>query len=178
MIELVNLNISDSKEMSFVERLYIESFPQSERRPFELMIDFYSDPQKPFIITVIKNDDKPIGVFTYWDFDNYIFGEHFAIAPEARNGGVGAESMTIFMSGLDKPFIIEVELPTTYIADRRIGFYQRLGFRLWDKLAYQQPPYIEGYNPIAMYLMTWGKIDMNEVFPEIKREIYSSVYGF
>lgn len=178
MIELVNLNINDSQEVAFIEKVYMEAFPQSERRPFELMIDFYSDPQKSFVINTIKDEGKPIGLFTYWEFENFVFGEHFAIAPEFRNGGVGAAAMTNFMSSVDKPIIIEVELPTTYIADRRIGFYQRLGFRLWDKLAYQQPPYIEGYNPLAMYLMTWGKIDMNELFPEIKREIYSSVYGF
>lgn len=177
MILLENLNINNSEEVSFIEKVYTESFPLSEQRPFDLMLDYSNNPQKSFTIKVIKTDNKPIGLLSYWEFDKFVFGEHFAISPEARNGGIGAKAMSSFMNTLEKPFIIEVELPTTLIADRRIGFYQRLGFRLWDKLSYQQPPYVEGYNPLAMYLMTWGQIDMDKLYPEIKREIYSSVYG-
>ncbi len=38
-MESKELDISNHAEVSFIENLYIESFPLSERRPFEKMLD-------------------------------------------------------------------------------------------------------------------------------------------
>ena len=177
MTTLENLNISNKEEVAFVERVYTDSFPQSERRPFDTMIDLYNESNK-FIIQIVEQDGKNIGFLTFWDLGEFIFAEHFAIATEARNGGIGAIVMNLFMGEQIKPIVLEVEIPVTSLAERRIGFYQRLGYKLWESFTYHQPPYHEGENPIPMHLMTWGKIDLDKKFSEIKESIYTEIYNY
>lgn len=174
-MEIRKLNVDNSKELSFIENLYIESFPLSERRPVEKMIDFYKG-EKPFIIAITMEDDQIVGFLTYWDLDLFIFAEHFAISPEFRNGGYGRKVMDLFIKDMPKPIILEVELPTTILSERRIGFYQRIGFKLWENVQYQQPAYLKDGIAIPMKLMTYGNINIEKDLIEIRSKIYKVVY--
>lgn len=173
-MELRNLDLSDIEEVSFVENLYIESFPPSERRPIEKMLDFYQN-NDLFFIDVAVEDGRLVGFLTYWDIDEFIFAEHFAIAPEFRNGGYGRKVMKLFQKS-PKPIILEVELPSTILSERRIGFYQRLGYKLWENVQYQQPAYSIDGLAIPMKLMTYGDLNVERDLIEIRSKIYSIVY--
>jgi ribosomal protein S18 acetylase RimI-like enzyme len=175
-MEIRKLDVSKHHELSFVENLYIESFPLSERRPVETMLEFYKS-DKPFVIAITIEDEQIVGFLTYWDLGGFIFAEHFAISPEFRNGGYGRKVMELFIADMSKPIILEVELPTTILSERRIGFYQRLGFRLWENIQYQQPAYLEDGNAIPMKLMSYGNVDIETNLIEIKGKIYNIVYG-
>lgn len=174
-MEIRNLDLSKHKEVLFVESLYIESFPLSERRPVEKMFDLY-EKNSLFVIALTIEDDNLVGFLTYWDLGEYIFAEHFAISPEYRNGGYGRKAMELFKE-VPKPIILEVELPTTILSERRIGFYQRLGFKLWDNVLYQQPAYHKDGNAIPMKLMTYGDMDVERDLIDIRSKIYSVVYN-
>lgn len=174
-MEIKELDISNHAEVSFIENLYIESFPLSERRPFEKMLDLHKG-KSPFVISVTIEDGKLVGFLTYWDLDKFIFAEHFAIAPDFRNGGYGRKVMELFMQA-SRPIILEVELPTTILSERRVGFYQRLGFRLWENVQYQQPAYHNDGNAIPMKLMSYGDIDIERNLVDIRSKIYSVVYN-
>ncbi|MBB4035096.1 ribosomal protein S18 acetylase RimI-like enzyme [Dysgonomonas hofstadii] len=174
-MEIRNLDLKNNHEVSFVENLYIESFPLSERRPVETMFDLYKE-NSPFVISVTIEDDNLVGFLTYWDLDDFIFAEHFAISPEFRNGGYGRKVMELFKTNMVKPIVLEVELPATILSERRIGFYQRLGFKLWENIQYQQPAYYEHTGAIPMKLMSYGDIDVEKELVEIKGKIYSIVY--
>lgn len=174
-MELRNLDLSDIEEVSFVENLYIESFPPSERRPIEKMLDFYQN-NDLFFIDVAVEDGRLVGFLTYWDIDEFIFAEHFAIAPEFRNGGYGRKVMKLFQKS-PKPIILEVELPSTILSERRIGFYQRLGYKLWENVQYQQPAYSIDGLAIPMKLMTYGDLNVERDLIEIRSKIYSIVYN-
>ncbi len=76
-----------------------------------------------------------------------------------------------------RPIILEVELPTTILSERRVGFYQRLGFRLWENVQYQQPAYHNDGNAIPMKLMSYGDIDIERNLVDIRSKIYSIVYN-
>jgi len=176
-MEIRNLDINSRHEVTFVENLYIESFPLSERRPVDKMMDLYTG-ESPFFISLTVEDGQLVGFLTYWDLDSFIFAEHFAISPEFRNGGYGRKVMEIFKAGVTKPIVLEVELPSTILSERRIGFYQRLGFRLWESIQYHQPAYYEQTGTVPMKLMSYGDIDLDKDLAEIKGKIYSEVYGF
>ncbi|NDV78334.1 GNAT family N-acetyltransferase [Dysgonomonas sp. 511] len=176
-MKIRKLDTANSNGVSFVENLYIESFPLSERRPVNKMLELYSG-DAPFEIIVAIEDGELLGFLTYWDLGEFIFAEHFAISPEFRNGGYGGRVMKLFMENITKPIVLEVELPTTILSERRIGFYQRLGFRLWEDVLYQQPPYYEETGAIPMKLMSFGDIDIEKDFIAIKETLYSNVYGF
>lgn len=175
-MKLEKLDISKKEEVSFVENLYIESFPLSERRPVNAMLDLYEE-ESVFTIAVVLKDDTFVGFLTYWDLGEFIFAEHFAISPEFRNGGYGGKVMKLFMGKMTKPIILEVELPSTILSERRIGFYQRLGFKLWENIAYQQPSYQKDGNPVPMKLMTYGNIELDKDLQDIRDKIYDIVYN-
>jgi ribosomal protein S18 acetylase RimI-like enzyme len=175
-MEIRKLDLTKSHEVSFIENLYIESFPLSERRPVETMLDLYKG-DSHFVIAVTLEDNNTVGFLTYWDLDEFIFAEHFAISFEFRNGGYGRKVMDLFIKDVTKPIILEVELPTTILSERRIGFYQRIGFRLWESVQYQQPAYLEDGIAIPMKLMTYGDLDVEKNLIDIRSKLYSVVYN-
>lgn len=175
-MEIRKLDIRNHQEVSFVENLYIESFPLSERRPVEKMLDLYKG-NSSFVISVTVEDEGIVGFLTYWDLGDFIFAEHFAISPEFRNGGYGGKVINLFIEYANKPILLEVELPTTILSERRIGFYQRLGFKLWKDISYQQPAYHKDGGSIPMMLMTYGDLAIDKEMLEIRSKLYSIVYN-
>lgn len=172
---LKRLNITSSEEFEFVEKLYLESFPIEERRnikEFRRLISKNED----FTLYIISDNDKKVGFLTFWTLGSFIYIEHFAISSEFRNGGYGKKVMEAFILENSLPILLEVELPETDLAKRRIGFYERLGFRLWN-IEYKQPPYNDGYNPIPMKLMSYGVFDLQENFQFVRSILYKKVYN-
>jgi len=175
-MEIRNLNISDQMETSFVENLYIESFPPNERRDVDKMMKLYQS-ETPFFISITIEEGRRVGFITYWKLGDFIFVEHFSIVPEFRNGGYGRKVIELFIREMTKPILLEVELPVTDLAKRRIDFYQRLGFKRWENIEYEQPPYTKNEHAIPMNLMSWGNVDVEENFTEIRKKIYKKVYN-
>jgi len=173
-MKLHGLHIDHKADLEFVERIYIESFPPDERRPVS---EFHNliDTEKAFTVFIIMDEDNRIGFITLWTLGDFIYAEHFAIAPEYRNEGYGKRVMESFIDATDIPIILEVELPDTEMARRRIGFYRRAGFRLWE-IPYEQPPYEKQYDPVPMCLMTLRNIDLNKDFDKVKDILYKRVY--
>lgn len=128
--------------LNLIENTYTESFPEVERRDFSLVRNLVKDESR-FVVYALSKEDRYVGFITGWLFDGYTYVEHFAIDPAARNGGIGAEAMKQFLAFCGTPVVLEVEMPTDEMSKRRIGFYERLGFKL-DNHVYQQPPYREG----------------------------------
>jgi ribosomal protein S18 acetylase RimI-like enzyme len=139
------------------------------------MLELYNN-NDLFFIDVAIEDGQLVGFLTYWDIDKFIFVEHFAIAPEFRNEGYGRKAMKLFQN-TSKPIVLEVELPATILSERRIGFYQRLGYKLWENVPYQQPAYLSDGLAIPMKLMTYGDVDVERDLIEIRSKIYSIVYN-
>lgn len=172
---LEKLDLENNQDVEFLKKVFLESFPPEEKRPLDILFDIYKT--KPhFTIDIAKNKGDTIGLLCYWDLADFIFGEYFAIAPDYRNGGNGKIVFQEFLNKISAPLIIEVELPTTEIAKRRIGFYERLGLKGWEKIKYKQPPYYEGAPYVPMMLMSLGEIDVEGDIHKIVDKLYSTVY--
>ena len=176
MIEIKRLISSKSPYYPFVEQLLTLSFPTEEYRPLEEW-KHYTDEKKQFHNQVILDGDRPVGLITHWDFGTFCYVEHLAIAPEARNGGYGGRILQQLQAHLQRPIVLEVEEPTEEMARRRIGFYQRHGFQLWES-PYLQPPYRTGDGLLPMHLMAWGTLREEEAFDEVKQTLYREVYHY
>ncbi|WP_455627925.1 GNAT family N-acetyltransferase [Parabacteroides chinchillae] len=158
-----------------VEKTYNDSFPEGERRAFSLIRDLVKD-NSNFHVFAVYREDVYVGFITAWTFDGFTYIEHFAIDEAARNGGIGGKVFGRFLSEIKTPVVLEVELPTEEMSRRRIGFYERLGFKL-DNHVYFQPPYRQGESFIEMRLMTHGDIDLGKSFELVKNNIHKQVYG-
>ena len=62
-------------------------------------------------------------------------------------------------------------------AIRRIAFYQRLDFTLWDEVLYIQPPYSPELESLELKLMSFGEIDLMEKSVEVIKTLYKYVYN-
>lgn len=165
----------DDPALDLVERTYNGSFPEVERRDFALVRQLIAD-EPAFQLRVFCFDGCYVGFISNWQFEGFRYAEHFAIDPAARNGGIGTKVLRHFLALSEDPVVLEVELPEDEWACRRIGFYERQGFRL-DTHRYLQPPYRSGGEAIELRLMTYGTLDLSDRFEEVSRMIHHKVYG-
>lgn len=175
MMKFKRITTKDEALYTFMEQLMVASFPAEEYRDLNELRTF-TDTKKRFYNNIIFDNNQPIGLITYWDFDEFYYVEHFAIDPAHRNGGIGKRALESIFQQLDGGIILEVEEPVEEMAQRRINFYKRLGFKLWDK-PYLQPPYRKGDDFLPLLLMAHGDLDADKQFENIKRTIYKEVYN-
>lgn len=171
-------NISlKSPNLSNFFNLYEQSFPADERREtadLTRIIEHCND----FHITGAFDGDTFLGFFTHWQWNDHqlAYGEHFAIKPEARCGGIGRQVLEHVLAKVGFPVVIEVEPGTDPLKRRRIAFYERAGFKQWPDVPYVQPPYSPGRNSLPLVLMSHGNMAEGSLRLAAKL-IHQRVYG-
>ena len=158
-----------------VERTYNEAFPVEERRDFALVRQLIVN-EPAFQLRVFYREGAYVGFLSNWQFAGFRYVEHFAIDPAARNGGIGGIALRLFLALQEDAVVLEVELPADELTRRRVGFYERQGFRL-DTQRYIQPPYRLGGTSLELRLMSYGPLDLSQRFAEVRDALYQKVYG-
>lgn len=165
--------------LNAIESIYMGAFPPSERRKFDYVRILLEREDIPFHMICAVENGTLLGFLSYWCFDDFWYIEHFAVDVNHRSKGIGSGLMEHFIAKCgDKPVVLEVELPESYDARRRVDFYMRHSFIIWKRLAYVQPPYEKGGTPVEMKLMTLRMNDMQKVAQMgevVRREVYKSI---
>lgn len=161
------VKILDSKEIPLsIKDLYFAAFPEEERRPWEDIAGRIDSGDSIFNFYVLKHNGEKVGFVTLWHLPGALYCEHFAVSPERRGGGIGAETVAA-MKGLARkdsagnpmPLVLEVELPeVSDEAARRVGFYERCGMMSHNDFPYWQPPYRRDLPEVPTMLMSSGEI--------------------
>ncbi|MDR3117810.1 MAG: GNAT family N-acetyltransferase [Mediterranea sp.] len=175
MIELKRITTGDSRHYAYMEQLLTASFPEEEYRDLKALRE-YTDTVPCFYCNIILEDATSVGLITYWDLAGFYYIEHLAIDPDRRNKGYGRKLLEHLADFFKKPVVLEVEYPVDETTRRRISFYQRHGYTLWEK-EYFQPPYRNGHGKLRMYLMAKGNLNPEESFESIKKKIHGAVYN-
>ncbi len=173
MIRLHRIHATDTTEYQFMEHLLTSAFPKEEYRDLDQLRLLTSS--KQIFHNNLIYDDIPVGLVTYWELGRFCFMEHFATLPEMRNKGYGKKVLDHLQSHLHAPLVLEAEYPVEEIARRRIGFYERQNFVLWNH-EYMQPPYRPEDNFLKMVLMVHGDLKEDRDFDFVRRTIYKEVY--
>lgn len=168
MIEFKELSTNN---LGFAQNIFETSFPIDERPPFDIIL--HARNKTIFHFNVVYLNDNPVGIFSYWTFDKFAYVEHFAVAEQYRNKGVGQRIMKHFLLHMAQ-VVLEVEMPTTAIAQRRIEFYKRMGFTT-NPYSYIQPSYHNDGNSLPMIIMSLSPLSAS-TFAEVKQCLYSEVY--
>ncbi|WP_296311615.1 GNAT family N-acetyltransferase [Winogradskyella sp. UBA3174] len=151
-MKLIRLkNISDNYFQK-AWNLYEDAFPFEERRLLDNQSYVLQNDRYHFDILIDKN--QFMGFILWWDFETHRYIDHFATSVEQRNRGIGKFILNNLIDSNDKPVILEVELPTSTINERRIKFYERLGFKL-NQHYYEIPPLKEDQSPLQLLLMSY-----------------------
>jgi GNAT superfamily N-acetyltransferase len=167
---------TESEEFKEVWKIYESSFPDDEKRDLESQKEIMKHPSNNFY--EIIEGGEIVGLFEEWDFRDFIFREHAAVREDLRNKGFGTELFKEYLKKCDgKIFVGEVEGPEEgEMAERRIGFYNRLGILLND-YRYVQPAYAPDKKPIYLLLITYPRKITKEEFYSIRNKIHKNVYG-
>lgn len=185
-------------DFDFLYEVYTQSFQEAERRSKEQLIEEMSCFEA--CVGLISYQGERAGLFIYWELEDFIYAGHFAIHEDMRNDGIGSAFMSQFINWAAKPVILEVEPPHSKIQKRRINFYQKLGFKLFE-CDYVQPAYDTNKSPVPLFLMetdahgqtneTYEKAQDQEIensvleheslletsYEEVKQAIHQTVYG-
>ena len=162
------------KDFDKVFGLIEKSFPKDEYRTYDGQKILLEDPA--YEIYGLPGADESIMAFmAVWQFKPFVFLEHFAVAPEHRNGGIGSQLLGELIRSAGKMVCLEAELPDNIIASRRIGFYERNGFFRND-YPYIQPSLSPGQNPVPLVIMSSGRPLSRAEFAEIQQVLYIRVY--
>lgn len=154
-------------------QIYDESFPADEKRSIEQQMEIMKCSN--YSVYPIVEDQLQVGFIAYWEFDAFLFIEHFALAPIARSKGRGSEFLGAFLKQMDKPIVLEVEPPSEEIQFRRITFYERLGFTL-SPYTHIQKAYVKGRNGVELQLMAYPQPMDASLFETVERCLFSSIY--
>lgn len=171
MLTLTDIN-TKSPDYQFVETLMHSSFPPDERRE-DINQRYNVDCNEKMRCLLLKDGDVNVGFFTIWSLSGICYVEHFAIAENLRQRGYGTQSLALLT--LTSTLILEVELPSTEEAIKRIAFYERNGFKLSSR-PYIQPAYSPEKQSLPMALMTYGTVEEEKLEVAVT-EMYRLVYG-
>lgn len=159
------------------EEIYIimqNSFPIDEYRTKEEQKRLFEE--KEYRVTIERDNlKKAVAFIAFWDLGSFIFIEHFAVATEKRNSGIGSKLLKKFLDESDKKIVLEVEKPISELARRRIKFYERNGF-VFNDFEYEQPSISKGKSKIPLNVMSFPAALSKKEFSEVKRTLYSKVY--
>ena len=163
------------EEEAVAKHIYESSFPEDERRDFSQM-KLFSE-KAPFVFNLIKAaEEQVIGMISLWNFDSFAYIEHFAVSETVRGMGTGSEVLQLLKSKTQKPIILEVELPHTPQARRRIEFYRRHDFEILP-YKYIQPPYDKTKQSLEMHIMASRNTQTDKAtFDSIVQTLYTAVY--
>lgn len=175
MIHLRRIRDSRTEDYRFMEALIVQAFPTEEYRELPELCHV-TEKVENFHNNIILDGTERVGLLTFWDFGTFHYIEHFATLPSCRNRGYGQTAMSHLLALLRTPVVLEVEPPADEMARRRIGFYSRLGFRLWEN-EYKQPPYRSGQDWLPLCLMAHGNLSPEHDFSTVVARIHKEVYN-
>lgn len=173
--DLQRLQRVGEKEFDLVYSIMEEAFPYDERRSYEEQKKLLLDSRYQ-IYGLFDSANAALKAFiTFYRLDGFVFAEHFATSKAYRNQGLGERILQELTKMLEERICLEVELPETEFAKRRIAFYQRNGFSL-NPYPYMQPPISAGREELPLLLMTTGGALTEAEFLRIQKVLYREIY--
>lgn len=151
------------------------SFPKDEYRTYEGHLALLDEPDYQVYVLRDEEADELRALVTVWEFESFGYVEHLAVNPAYRNGGLGSLILEELTEKLGKMICLEVELPESDMARRRIGFYERNGFYL-NEYPYIQPPLAKGQSEVPLLIMTTKRKITQEEFVHLRDQLYKKVY--
>ena len=154
--------------------LYRSSFPVHELRLPPDQREVMGDSRYHFDLCLA--DGALAGLILYWDFDSYIYVEHFCVEPSLRGHGLGA----LILSELamrNKPIILEIDPLTDDVAVRRKDFYERCGY-VANPFAHVHPPYQAANQGHELIVMSYPRAISQSEFDTFTLDLREKVMKY
>lgn len=153
--------------------LYKISFPPHEQR--ESLSQEQILQYRDYHFTLIYDGEIFVGLILYWEWDNFIYVEHFCIFPDKRNRRYGQIALGL-LSETKKTLILEIDPPVNDIAIRRKGFYTRCGF-VENPFPHIHPPYHCDTRGHELVIMSYPRRIAEKEYDDFYRYLVNQVMG-
>lgn len=147
------VNIDNSKHSFYhlFEKLYSISFPIFEQRTDEQQEKAFTFSN--YHLIGYEENETFIGFISYWEFEYYLYIEHFAINQELRGKGYGSEILQLFIRSTDKIILLEIDPVVDKVSEARLQFYKKCGF-YENSYPHVHPPYRDKYRAHPLVVLT------------------------
>lgn len=173
---MIGIIPSESKLWEQAWRLYTESFPEHERRRISSHVLAVDDPH--FDTKVAVENGNLLGLLFYWKYGKKIYIEHIAVNPLMRGKNIGSTILRDFIAqNPDSTVILEIDPPADDISQRRLAFYERLGFRRSD-YAYTHPSYQKKGLHHQLVILSYPELIDNDEFAEFQEFMQTHVLKY
>lgn len=152
-MELIFIENKKNKYFEKAWKLYLDSFPEIERRTLEEQEEILTD--KNFKMTCYVEDEVLISIVFYWKISSYTFLEHFAVNSELRGQSFGSKILQKFIND-KKNIVLEIEPIVDEITQKRLKFYKKFGFVV-NTHEHLQIPFRESAKELKLLLMSQEK---------------------
>lgn len=157
-------------------QIYSTSFPDFEQRDSAQQLYAFGCGNYHLQCTV--KDDTLLSFVGYWEFEGFIYIEHFAVNPQFRGESIGTTVLRNFIESKQKAVLLEIDPLKSEIAEKRFRFYQKLGF-VDNPYTHLHPPYKKGNKPHRLLVLSYpDKIDeelYNSFYDRLKNEVMAKV---
>lgn len=169
---MIDLRPVTKENFPSVYKRLIDAFPYEERRD-------EADEEKCFLksqfnFCEITDDGESVGLIVFWVFERFLFIEHIAINKEIRSKGYGSKTIDLIKSKFNLPIILEAEAPETEMQQKRIKFYENLGFKV-NSYGYTQPSYHNGES-VPLLVLSFPELlnenEFKEFFETTRKIVY------
>lgn len=170
-MEFIRLLSPEDSRFAAAMALYRESFPVHEQRTAHSQREALRCDEYHF--TLLYDGDRFVGLLLDWETTGFRYVEHFCIDPSLRNQSYGKQALDQLVTD-GKTVILEIDPPTSEIAVRRKGFYERCGFRE-NPYAHVHPPYHPGNNGHALLVLSHPSPLSGEAYERFNRYLQDTV---
>jgi hypothetical protein len=186
-IEFSEIKDEFSEEFAEAMRIYLNSFPENERRPVASLEREINSRKSRLIIGKIDGRVAFMSLLHPVKGTSFLLCDYMAIAEGYRNLGIGERFLKnvfsiladiefgYFLGEVENPYLDRDELKM-----RRVRFFKRMGMKELKDVRYLLPP-LQGSNPTEMILMVLCKTEANCLKGREMRDtlirIFRNIYG-
>lgn len=124
-------DLNDTRLNSLIQ-LYLQAFPEGEQRPVQDVLAIIASNESHYFNS-IQYQQKSVGFLSFWKLGNFSYLEYFAVFPHIRNAGIGQLVLNYIEKELPGIRLFEVEPVVDELTSRRVKFYERNGYTVFEK---------------------------------------------
>lgn len=157
------------KELDLLEEL----FDADEMRSRQQILEHYQNGKCQ--IDTTYDLDEIESIILYRDLNEFLFIEYFGINPKFQGQKRGSKVLKDFMDRNNKDVILEVEKIDNELKQRRVNFYERLGYHYHND-DYFMYSFKDGKTKVPLKLMSYPNSIESRKIANIIKKIHNEVY--
>ena len=171
----INIHNSSHPLYEAFETLYASSFPVFEQRTREQQEAAFSNVN--YHLSGYEANDTFVGFISYWEFDDYLYIEHFAINTHIRGKGYGSDLLRRFIQSTDKIVLLEIDPINDSVSEARLRFYKKCGF-YENPYPHKHPSYRSEYRPHPLIVLTTQQSISEKEYQTFNHDLGNTVMNF